>query len=151
LKFLQNVADVFSILHDGTIVGWNGDEENLTLAIECQYLAVKINPSFDRFYVELININNLSLSPWMNPFDLKQEYFVELKKIFQAELEILSAEIEDNIVKVSCNQHNLDFNFCGGILYLNCFDIRVYDQDRRELSIEELNAICKSYWNEIFR
>ena len=106
----ENVRDIFSILHDGTIIGWIGNRNLLTLKVGCQYLAERIDPKFDDFFIELINISKLVLVPWMNPIELEQEYFVELNDIFQAELDILSAEIENDFVKVSCNQSDTSFD-----------------------------------------
>ncbi len=66
----DNIRDIFSILHDGTISGWTGDRNLLTLKIDCQYLAERIDKSFESFYVEFIQIDNLYLTTWPNPFDL---------------------------------------------------------------------------------
>ena len=147
----ENIRDVFSVLHDGTIIEWAGDKNLLTLKIGCQYLAERIDSTFENFFVELFNINRLALVPWMNPIELEQEYFVELKDIFQAELDILSADIENDLVKVICNQRNVDFDYCGGTLYINCNEIRIYDQERNELTMERLDQIGREYWDEFAR
>lgn len=144
----ENVRDIFSIFHDGTIAGWKGDKSSLTLKIECQYLAEKIDPTFEDFFVELTDIGKLVLVVWMNSIELEQEYFVELKDIFQAELEILSAEIENDLIKVSCNQSDTTFDYFGGTLYISCKDIKVFDQNRVELTIDRLDQICKQYWDK---
>lgn len=147
----ENVRDIFSILHDGTIIGWEGDKSLLTLKVGCQYLAERIDPAFETFFIKLTDISRLALVPWMNPIELQQEYFVELSDIFQTELDILSTEAENNLVKVSCNQRDISFNYCGGTLYIACKDIKVYDQNRNEVSIEKLDQICKEYWDEFAR
>ena len=145
---IETVQNIFSILHDGTITGWTGDKNLLTLKVSCQYLAEKINPTFEDFFIELVDITKLSLEPWMNPIELEQEYFVEPKEMFEAELEILSAEVENDCVKVTCNQHDTSFDYCGGTLYISCEDINVYDQNKKELTIDKLDEICKEYWNK---
>ena len=109
----DNIRDIFSILHDGTISGWTGDRNLLTLKIDCQYLAERIDKSF------------------------------------KAEQEILSAEIKENLVVVSCNQYDTDFSYCGGNLTINCMAIKISDQNRNELTIDEIDIICKSYWTEM--
>jgi len=148
LKNLEKIKDVFEILHDGTIVSWAGDKNALTLKIGCQYLSERIDPSFDFFFLELFKIERLALVPWMDPVELEQEYFVDLKDIFQAELDILSAAIEEDFLKVFCNQSASSLNYCGGILYLKCADIKVFDQQMRELTIDFLGNICKEYWDD---
>jgi hypothetical protein len=87
----------------------------------------------------------------MNPIELEQEYFIELKDIFQTGLDILSAEIENGIVKVSCNQSDTSFDYCGGTLYICCKDSKIYDQSKSELTIDRLDQICKEYWDEFAR
>ncbi len=144
----EKIRDIFAILHDGSIVFWTGDKKRLTLKIACKYLSERIHPSFDFFFLDLFDIDRLALVPWMNPIDLEQEYFAELKDIFQADLDILSADIEEDFVKVFCNQSNPDFNFCGGTLYLNSADTKIFDQEMRELTIDFLGNICKGYWDE---
>lgn len=147
MKVLEDIKDIFSILHDGTITSWIGDRNSLTLAIECLYLATRINKSFDKFYVELNQVTELKLSTWPNPFNQPVKILTDLSEIFKAELEILSADIKDNSVLISCNQTDTKFNYCGGNLTLNCSEIKIYNQNKQELTIEQINKICQSYWD----
>ncbi len=144
---VEEVRDVFSILHDGTISSWNGDLTSLTLTVECQYLAELIDPSFDRFYVELCEVKELFLLTWPNPADLPGQKLEQLKDIFAAELEILSAEIKEGKIVVVCNQHDTKFDYCGGSLVIDCATVKVYDQGKTVLTPERLGEICKSYWD----
>ena len=144
---LEDVRDIFSILHDGRTSTWTGDKNFLTLKINCEYLAERMDKSFKSFFVECRQIDKLELHPWMNPIGLPQILLIEIEDIFKAELEILSAEIENDFVKITCSQHNLDFDYCGGTLLLNCKQIKIFDQARRQLTIEEFDKICNDYWN----
>jgi hypothetical protein len=144
----EKIRDVFAILHDGVIESWTGDKKELTLKIGCQYLAERVDPSFEFFFVVLFDVDRFALVPWMSPIDLEQEYFTELKDIFQAELDILSADIENDLVKVSCNQRDSTLNYCGGFLYMSCIDVKVFEQKKAELSIEFLDSICREYWDD---
>ncbi len=145
---IENVRDIFAILHDGTIIEWSGDRQHLMLKVGCQYLAERIEPSFENFFIELTDIHKLVLVPWMNPIELEQEYFVQLKDIFQAELDILSAETENDLVKVICNQSNSNFDYCGGTLYVGCQGIKIFDQNMNKLTIDRFDQICKEYWDD---
>ncbi|WP_291116977.1 hypothetical protein [Flavobacterium sp. UBA6135] len=147
----QDIRDIFSILHDGRITAWSGDKYSLTLTVDCEYLAERIDKSFDKFFVELTELDELFLLTWPNPFDLPVQTLSELNDIFKAELEILSADIKDGKVIIACNQHDTDFDYCGGNLIISCKTIKVFDQNRSELTIEEFDTICKSYWNDINR
>lgn len=144
----ENIRDVFSILHDGTISAWTGDKDLLALTVDCQYLAERIDKLFDKFYVELIQVDELSLSTWPNPFDIPVQTLTEPSDIFKAELELLSADIKDEKVVIACNQHDTDFDYCGGNLTISCQAIKIFDQNKNELTIDQFGIICKSYWEE---
>lgn len=144
----EDIRDIFSILHDGTISEWAGDKELLTLTVDCEYLAERIDKSFDKFYLELFNVDTLAFDPWSNPFYLPIIIKTDLSDIFKAELEILSADIKDDIVVIACNQHDTDFDYCGGNLTISCQTIKVFDQNKNKLTIEQFGEICKNYWDE---
>lgn len=148
MPVLEDIENIFSILHDGTISEWIGDKEVLTLTVECEYLAERINNFFDKFYVELHNIDMLEMELWMNNDDLSHITKTELLDIFEAELEILSADINNGSVIITCNQSDKSFNYSGGNLKLSCQSIKVFDQNKNELSIEKFEGICRDYWEE---
>lgn len=144
----EDIRDVFSILHDGTISAWTGDKNLLTLTVECEYLAQRIDKSFDRFYVALTNVDKLELDPWTNPIDLPTIVKTDYADIFEAELEILSADIKDYVVVITCNQHDTSLDYCGGNLTISSKTIKVYDQNKNELTINHFDKICNEYWEE---
>lgn len=144
----EKVVAVFSIFHDGTIVSWTGDRSQLRLRVSCSYLAERINRTYEHFFVDLLKIDRLAFVPWMNSVELEQKYFTDLGEIFKANLDILAAENDNDLVKVSCNQSNLDFDYCGGFLYMAIDDIRVFDQSGNEITIDRLYEICRQYWDD---
>lgn len=144
----EDIRNIFSILHDGTISAWAGDKDLLTLTVDCEYLAERIDKSFDKFYVDLIKVNKLEFDPWTNPIDLPTITKTDYPDIFKAELEILSADIKDDVVVITCNQHDTSFDYCGGNLTISCQTIKVFDQNKNELTIEQFGEICKNYWDE---
>ncbi|MDR2834646.1 MAG: hypothetical protein LBV69_00395 [Bacteroidales bacterium] len=149
---LNDLRDIFSILHDGNICAGIGNKKQLTLKVECQYLAELIDQRFEYFYIELAEVNILHFIPWMNPAELEQITLTKIPEIFNVNLEILSSELDTdlNCVKIICNQHDISINYCGGIIFLGCESVRIYDQEKHELTIEILDKICNKYWNEIF-
>lgn len=144
----EEIREIFSILHDGPITGWKGNKDMLTLTIDCLYLAERIDNSFDKFYVQLFNIDKLELDPWTNSIEIEKVVKTDFADIFKAELGILSAVIIDNAVIVSCQQYDSDFDYSGGNLKINCEKIKVFDQNRNELTIKQFGEICKNYWDE---
>jgi hypothetical protein len=148
MQAIEDIRDIFSILHDGTIETWAGDMEFLTLTIDCLYLAERIDKTFEKFYVELYHIDKIELDAWTMPITIPPAIKNGLAEIFQAELEILSAAIKDDVVAITCNQHDTDFDYCGGTLTIRCQNIKVFDQDRNELTINQWGQICDDYWND---
>lgn len=114
----------------------------------CEYLAERIDKSYKSFYITCEQIEKLELHPWMNPVNLPQTLLTDIKDIFKAALEILSADIENDYVKISCNQHDTPFDYCDGTLLLSCKIIKIFDQQKRQLTIARLDEICKDYWDE---
>jgi hypothetical protein len=147
---LQNIKDVFSIFHDGVICEWTGNLNSLIFKVECQYLAELIDKSFTSFYINLVSIDKLLLDPWMNPIELPKKIKTELSDIFHADLDILSAKIEENYVAVSCNQTDISFDYCGGSLLINCKSISIFDQNKNIITIKKLDEICNYYWDQKF-
>ncbi len=151
MSTIQDIRDVFSTLHDGTISAWAGDKEVLILTIDCEYLAERIDKSFSTFYVELYTVDKVEFDPWMTSVDLPAIVKTGFNTIFEEELEILSAEIKDYAVVVYCDQHNTDLDYCGGTLTIRCQRIKVFDQNRRELTVDQLCKTGSSYWSEASR
>jgi hypothetical protein len=144
----ENLRDIFSIFHDGGISSCRREGESLLMEVEIQYLAERINPDFRKFMVRLNDVKNLSFSTW--PSDLKSPPVLldEAEEIFKAELEILEGDIENEKIKVVCNQHSSEFDYCGGELYLSASSAEVTDEANKSYSIEGLDILCKGYWDD---
>lgn len=148
MNTVQNdIRDIFSIFHDGGIVDCKGDLNKLTLTIQCNYLAELIYPDFENFYVDLIGVDKLDFDPWMNPIDLETINFNSYEDYLKVDLEILSAEIKDDFVLITCNQHDTDLDYCGGNLIISANDFNLFDQNSRQMTIEQLDSICRTYWD----
>lgn len=145
---LQDIRDIFSILHDGETAAWRGNEDFLTLSVECEYLASTINKSYTHFYVEFEMIGKLEFYPWRNA-SLPQIVFTKIDDIFKAPLMILSADIENDIVKITCNAQGNIYDYWGGFLLLNCESIKVFDEGKQQLTIDEFDAVSNNFWDEV--
>ena len=143
----ESLSDIFSILHDGVIIAWVGDRNQLTLIVECEYLAELIDPSFDKFYIELSDIDKIELDPWTFPIEAPTVIKTELAEIFKADLEILNAKIEGDSVEIICNQHNKHVDYSGGKLTISCKQVEAFDQNKNRLTVDQLDGICNRYWN----
>lgn len=146
-KVLEDTRDIFSILHDGVTSLWTHNKKLLTLHVDCEYLAERIDASYKSFYVECDEIQILEFRPWRNPV-LSPVLWTDADDIFKAGLTILSADIDKDSVKITCNQSSKEYDYWGGTLSLSCSAIRIFDEGMRLMSIEELDNICNNYWDD---
>lgn len=144
----NEIEDIFATFHDGGITEWKGDLKQLTLKIECQYLGKEFQDDFENFYLLIHNIEHIELEPWMNPITLKKINKTELKEIFKAELEIGYAETVNGVVKISCNQHDTDYDYCGGNLLIKAQNIEIKNHLKQKLSPADLYKASENYWNK---
>jgi hypothetical protein len=149
MKSIDNLFDIFSILHDGKISVWTGNKNVLTLTIDCPYLAGRIDKSFFSFFIDFIQVDDLQLTTWPNPAELPVLTLTQLHDIFKAPLEILSVEKNGDVVIVACNQHDPAFDYVGGNLSISCEEIKIYDQNEKEMTIDQVDNLSKSYWVEV--
>ena len=145
---INEIENIFATFHDGGITEWQGDLKELTLKIECQYLAQEFQDDFENFYITLSNIEHIEFEPWMNSVTLEKVNKTELKDIFKAELEIGYAETKNGVVKVSCNQHNTEFDYYGGTLFLKAEKIEIKNHLKQKLIPSDLYKASDNYWNK---
>jgi len=148
IEGLGSVRDIFSIFHDGTISSCAVDGHDLTLEVEIQYLAERVNPEFRKFKVRLLGVSNVRFTTW--PSDLKSDPAVltDIPGIFDAHLEILEGNLTEEEIEVVCNQRSSDLLYCGGKLRFHCLRAQVTDEGGSGYSIEELSEICNGYWDD---
>ncbi len=144
----ENLQDIFSIFHDGEIVFHQIKGKHLVLKIAIQYLAQRIKKEYEYFFVTLENIEELGFTPWLDGLNEDEVLITEVEKIFLPELEILSAEIEGEFIKVACNQSLLNLGYCGGFLKLKASAASVSDEGGKLYSLNDLSVLCSEYWDE---
>ena len=145
---LEDIRDIFSVLHDGGIVSWAYDKCALTLKIECEYLAERIDKTFQSFTIKLDEVQKLEFGPWLAEGNLQHSNFNNIDEIFQGELILSSATIEADYVKIYCNQRYSKFGYSGGELLLNAKAITLFDHAGQPLSVDEILKIGKEYWED---
>ncbi|WP_375559601.1 hypothetical protein ACE193_17955 [Bernardetia sp. OM2101] len=147
----QDMADVFSVLHDGMIEEYKIEDDNLVLKIYCQYLAKDINISHEYFSIKLNQLKSISLMPWLKNSQ-EEIFWKDTELIFQKGLEILNAEvISENIIRVVCDcnyEFDSSLNYVGGTLEFDCNSIRIFDEAKNEISLDYLKEIATKYWNK---
>lgn len=138
MKNIEQV-NVLNLFHDGTIIRFLKDAKTISMEIEIEYLAELINKNSTSFICELINCEKMYFKFWED--DTKTINDLELLKKY--ELEIIEAEEIDNIVVLNC----LSSLNSGGILYINTDFIKIYDQEKREVTIGKLAEVSHQYWS----
>ena len=146
----DKIADYFSLFHDGTIIDFFKEKNDLILTIDCQFLAELINPEFKRFFIKLNSIESIEFKTWPRDLNTKPKILKNLTDIFHGNLEINSAEpLTDNEVQIECIQYDTSMEFSGGHLKINCKNIQIFDEKNNELSEDKLDWLQKNYWESI--
>lgn len=144
----SNIGAIFSIFHDGVITHHVSKAGKLALEIEIQYLAERISSDFSKFHVLFENVENIRFTTWPRDLKSEPELMTEPNIIFSPELDILEGKTKDNQIQVICIQESLEYEYCGGELYFSATTATVTDENGKPYSMDELDALCKGYWNE---
>ncbi len=148
----QEMADVFSIFHDGAIESHVGDKSCLKLKIDCTYLAELINPSYTCFYVELNNIKEIKLDTYSkentdnNPEELPN-ILCDIDDIFEEEIDIYDANVEGNYVQVNCWIYSDKAKYVANSLKFDCDNLSIFDENNKPITFAELCQIGEKYWS----
>jgi len=145
---LEDIRDIFSVLHDGGIVSWANNEDSLTLKVECEYLAERIDKTFQSFTIKLDEVQKLEFEPWFAEASLPQSNCTNIDEIFQGELILSSATIEEESVRIYCDQRYSKYGYSGGELRLSAKAIALFDHAGQPLSVDVILQIGKEYWEE---
>jgi hypothetical protein len=146
MAILDDIRDIFGILHDGEIIAWEGDHSRLILTIECKYLARQLDDSFDCFIVELNDVHDLQFKTWTDPVFFPSTILTNPADVFRGSLIILSANVHHGEVILECNQGDHMLHYNGGNMTIVAGGIKLFDQIGQPMSIDALDAISRDYW-----
>ena len=91
----------------------------------------------------------MEFHPWSTSEESSKTIWTSLSEIFEMELEIISAKVEDNKIKISCYQDNTNIGVKGGELLLDCQSIELFDQEWNRLEYLKLKEITNDYWKKV--
>lgn len=153
IKTNQELADIFTIFHDGVIEDFQIDENNLYLTIGCVYLAELVNPSFESFILKLINIDKLELNSYSYITDHSntEDYPIiisDIETIFEVEIDIFNAKSDNEFVKVNIWIVNDKSRFVANQLNIKCENYSLYNEENKPFSINRLYKISENYWTK---
>ncbi len=140
----DTIAQVFNILHDGSIVKCAVNGNDLELTIKMEYTTKLIQPGFQLFYILLSNCSNVHFLPWKKN---KNETISSTKdlEIITNELAILNKETDLNTIEIM-SQVDGSSDLVGGIFTFSASNILIFTEDKKQLSVEKLQKIAEQYW-----
>ena len=139
----EELADIFSIFHDGWISAIEPAGPDLRLRIEVEYIAELISPEFTSFTLELSDVTTFAYESW------DKGRHATAAEIAALEPEILQAEVEGEFVCVICDHTDPSGNG-GGTLTIFCRGYSLFDQHGTPVPVERLQETAKYYWDEVF-
>jgi hypothetical protein len=148
LRELHDMAEVFETLHDGSVARSELRAGTLQLEVQIEYLARRIAPNYRSLRLKLHAVRDIAFHPWSKSDQLLLPAMTDVTAIFQPPLEILSCEVEDGKLQISCNQPSPQYPYVGGELRFHADAMEVSDEAGRPLPLEELRSLCESYWSE---
>jgi hypothetical protein len=137
---LKKILDTLATLQEGLIEEMKLEDGNLNLKVECSHLADLINTSFSYFYIVLKNTKDVYFHPW----DEEETTITSIREIQLLKPDILNIEkTETDYIKIYSNCLNV---YSGGNLYVLADDIRIFDEDLKEMTLAELEELSDKYW-----
>ena len=134
---LAKMVKVFDQSHDGVIVNFEKETNDLNIDVRIKYLAKHINETYDLLRYKIISFKHFEFSA-----DAKNVCF-DISEIKKMELAIIDAEIGFNH-SLLVNVHNKIIT--KGKLYIWANyenDIKIYDQSNKEIEYDKFIDICR--------
>ncbi|MCQ4088440.1 hypothetical protein [Saccharibacillus sp. JS10] len=137
---LEDQKVLFNIFHDGTLFEIIKDGKDYLIKIEIQYLAERVKLGFDLFYIQLTQTHAIFFK------DSESDRVIDdVSQINEMELEFLHTEVKEERISIFCgNEENNNYGF----LIIEAKDIQIFDQEHKDLELNELKQMAQDYWNE---
>jgi len=142
------IRDVFGIFHDGGISNVTMANGGGEIEVEIEYLAKRIQPEFTAFTIRLDALEHIKFSPWVDEGQPPIPAIEDLAKIACLDLEILRTEAKGHTVRVACSVFGAQPAYTGGVLQFGASRYSVFDESRREWTLEELRSLSDGYWSD---
>jgi hypothetical protein len=138
-KAMKTIREMLAVFQEGVIEEMSLIEKDLNIKVECKYLAEQIHPEYSVFYGVFKQVKDVFFVPWED--DLME--IREIKEIKRLRPDILSVDDENEYIKIYSNCKE---SYSGGNLYVAAKTIKIFDEDLRELKLEDLMEIADKYW-----
>jgi hypothetical protein len=138
----KRVRDVLSIFYEGFFEELAVNGKDINFKIECAYLAEKQLPGSRYFYGTLKDVKEFYFCPWEEGTD----EIHDVAAIESLKLDILGAEYLYDKVKI---YSNCCHSYSGGNLYINAFEVKIYDETFERVDLNDLYVKAEEYWDTI--
>ena len=136
----EKLAGFLDILQDAQLLEWGMEKEDLNLKAYCPHIAKHSGKGYSSFFLVLKKVDVVSFSPWED----EQLEVTDLNEIRLLKPVIVSSEVkEDNIVQIYCQCDHL---YEGGNIRIRCADVRLFDEEFNELTLQDLQVYADAYW-----
>lgn len=141
----EQISDVFTGFHDGTIMSCRGIENGYRFTVDCLYLAGRLNPDFEVFYVDVFDVVLISFDPWIAE---GQEIASEttFEDIFLYEPEIGYSDEKNGEIIMSFRIDDVNA-YVGATVTFTSSKIVLYDQNNQILELDDFFRLVRSYWD----
>jgi hypothetical protein len=140
MSIANDIRDLFTIFHDGSIVAIEKTDNDLRLKIDIQYLAELIEKDFEYFEVLLQEVHTFELATWNDGL------ITDPAKIAALEFGIQNADLNDTgSISVLGNYYPEG----GGTLTIDAAAYVLYDQRGDRMSLDQLKELSRYYWEEV--
>lgn len=142
MMILENQCNIFRAFHDGSFEKIIRNKSDIEFLIDIKYLAELVKPSFSFFKCKLKGCRKFEFHIWGE----EGRIINDLNSLEKLYLEILNAEVVDNYISIQCATND---ESCGGNLIFIAENIIIFDEDGQEISHNELDKLCKLYWDNM--
>lgn len=144
----SDIADLFSMLHDGVVASFRLEDTTLQLEVEIPYLTQRIDPNYRFFRVALVGVQTPLLETWPKEQSAPPELISRWEEILNPPPDILSGEIKNGRIHITLNQPAVECAHCGGTLEVSIESVAVYDESGKSYTPDELKRLCTEYWQD---
>ncbi len=142
----DQLAELFSIFHDGWIASIRVESPDLVLTVNIRYLTERAVPGSTSFVMRLCAVERFAFTPWATSGAAPERVLTVPDDIAAAELEILDGVPTAHDVLVICLWPGSSAS--GGELSVVAGGAAVFDESGREWTLEALRELARQYWQD---
>jgi len=136
----EKIQDILSLLQEAVFEELSMNGSDLNFKIECRYLADLIHKDYTYFYGVFKDCDDFYFLPWEDEMAI----IINAKEVKSFKPDILTVEVaEHDYIKIYSNCQN---TYSGGNIYIKSSNLKIYDQDLQEVSLEILAELSDKYW-----